>query len=87
MSKSKVMLEGDGFEIEVSFDVFAEALGKQYILNEDVEHDGFAYLASLTLETRDREDYDIERTLTEFIRNSSDLDTEEVDAIEELLRA
>lgn len=74
-------------EAEASFEDLARALGDQYILNSD-EDPEFAYLAALALETHDNDDYEVEDTLMEFIRNSSELGVtaDDCDEIEALLR-
>ena len=72
---------------DVSIDELADRISYQYIIQGDSDRE-FAYLAALALETKLNDEYDIERTLSEFIRNTSalDLSLEECEEIEEILR-
>lgn len=70
-------------EAEASFEDLARALGDQYILNSEKDPE-FAYLAALALETHDNDDYEVEDTLMEFIRNSSELENVTVEACDEI---
>jgi len=77
--------------VSVSVERLHEELGNQGILGDDVPRDeaDFFYLAALSLGTRDDEQYDINRTLMEFIRNARGFEhvtPEAADRIEDLLR-
>ena len=74
--------------VTVSTDRIAEELGEQGILGDDVASTEFLYLSALALETREHSQYDIERAVMEFLRNSSaiDADMSECDEIENILR-
>lgn len=78
-----------GYEIEISvtLDYIADQLGEEYILGGK-DSPEFAYLGALALETLDDDNYDVERAIMEFLRNSQhvDLTREECNEIEEILR-
>lgn len=72
--------------VDIDLDEVANRIGEEYILGDQVSEQG--YLAALALETMEDDDYDIERTLIEFIENTSepDLDRSEREEIVEILR-
>lgn len=59
MEKDTVTFYGEGVEVEVTLDEIAEALGQQFIVEQDVDDHEFAYLSALALETYRNDRYDI----------------------------
>ena len=88
METIEVVTDEDGVSLEISLTALADMVGEQKILRPDKSIRPFGYLAALALETAERNDYDIERTLMEFIRNSSSIEItpEDCDEIELILR-
>lgn len=74
--------------VTVSLDRLYAELGNQGILGDEVDGREFIYLAALALEAREKDNYDINDTLMEFIRNSGAVDTDldDADDIEVILR-
>lgn len=74
--------------VTVSTDRIAEELGTQGILGDDVASTEFFYLSALALETRENSQYDVERAVMEFLRNSAavPVDMDDCDEIENILR-
>lgn len=87
MDEESTLTLGYEIEIEVTLDYLADRLSEDYILGAG-KNPEFAYLAALSLETLDSREYDIERVIMEFLRNSQDVDLtrEECNEIEEILR-
>lgn len=80
--------EDDDLTVEVSLTSLHRAIGKQGILNEDEENPEYFYMAALALECSQDDDYPIDATVMEFIRNCEALDVsqEAADDIEKLIR-
>lgn len=74
--------------VTVSTERISKEVGDQGILGDNVGNREFFYLAALALETEPDDTYSIERTLIEFVRNTSSISLEdsEYDKIEEVLR-
>lgn len=77
--------------VSVSTERISDELGRQGILGDDVsrEDSAYFYLASIALGTQDDEQYDLNRTLMEYIRNSREFEhvsSDAADRIEDLLR-
>jgi hypothetical protein len=89
MSNLELNQTNEELNVTVSFDRVSKELCEQYILSGTEDERPFAYLASLTLETTDNDDYDINRVFSEYLRNSSSfehLTVEDVQLVEEILR-
>lgn len=73
--------------LTVSTDRLAKEIGDQGILG-GAPNSEFLYLAALALETHADDNYDIEDSLMEFLRNSYDVDVnlDECNEIEAILR-
>lgn len=87
MDDESTLTFGHDIRIVLTLDQIADELSEEYVLGGK-DNAEFAYLGALAIETLDNDDYDIERTLMEFLRNSQDIDLtrDECDKIEAMLR-
>lgn len=76
-------------DVEISLEQLHRELGEQGILAEDEDRPEFFYLAALSLECYEDDDYSATDVVIEFIRNSREfehLSVEDCDEVEALLR-
>lgn len=89
MESIRLAPDNDEVSVEVSIERLHEELGTQGILDGDVDGREFFYLAALSLECHDDDEYDATRVVMEFVRNSSEFEhvtPEAANDIEKLLR-
>lgn len=61
----------DGSTVTVSVEEIANAISNEGILDSTEEQRPYFYLAALALDTMNNDEYDIHRTLREYINNES----------------
>lgn len=89
METLTITAESNDVTVEVDIDRLHSAICEHGITgNEDGGEVPYFYLAALALGCHNDEEYDLNRTLMEFINNSSELDVsgDAADRIEDLLR-